>query len=442
MAPYAYPTSVRKSSVYLPGPLKAELAALAGRTGRSEAELIRLAIERLVRSGTASPPAGTPTAPADSAIPPVGPGPRLVGVGVGPSDPDLVTGRALAVLRAADRVVAPSTGVDAIGRAEAVVREAAPDVGVDRLVIDIRGDGPARDASIAAAAAGVVAYLDRGELVAVALLGDPNVWSVFPRLTAAVTAARPGVPVETVPGIMAFQELAARASTVVADGEEELTLLTLGDSDGDGTRRLEPLLDDTGRSLVVYKGGRHLPAVAAALERHGRLGHAVLGENLGLPGGRTLPVAACADRPASYLATVIAPPPRPPSTTPAPPATGPTPATASTPAGSPTPAAGRAPAAGPTPTGAPTQAAAPTSAARPRSAAALTPAGSPGPSQVVGGTPAPPVPDLEAAGPTPAGGPDPSPVAGGTPASPVPDPEAAGSVETGGSISGQPGRGT
>jgi hypothetical protein len=37
----------------------------------------------------------------------------------------------------------------------------------------------------------------------------------------------------------------------------------------------------------------------------------VLGEMLGLPGGRSVPVAAAADRPASYLATVIVPPERP-----------------------------------------------------------------------------------------------------------------------------------
>lgn len=307
MVPYAYPTQVLKSSVYLPDALKAELAALAARWGRSEAELIRLAIERLVRTADTEPAPGPPgRADRPAPAPAVAPGPRLVGVGVGPSDPDLVTERALAVLRAADRVVAASTGPDAIGRAEAVVRSAAPDTPVDRVVIDIAGDEAARRRSVEAAAADLLGHLDRGELVAFAVLGDPNVWTVFPRVAAAVSARRPGVPVETVPGIMAFQELAARAATVLADGDEELTLVTLGDD----AERLDPLLDDPARGLVVYKGGRVLPQVAAVLERRGRLGSAVVGEMLGLPGGRSAPVATAADRPASYLATVIVPPER------------------------------------------------------------------------------------------------------------------------------------
>ena len=300
--PYAYPTQGLKSSVYLPDALKAELAALAGRWGRSEAELIRIAIERLVRSAEAEP------GPARRASPPrpVSAGPRLVGVGVGPSDPDLITERALDVLRTADRVVAAATGPDAIGRAEAVVRSAAPEVVVDRVVIEIGGDEAARRRSVDAGADLLLGHLDRGELVAFAVLGDPNVWTIFPRVAGAVSARRPGVPVETVPGIMAFQELAARSDTVLADGDEELTLVTLsGDAD-----RLGPLLADPTRGLVVYKGGRVLPEVAALLERRGRLDSAVLGEMLGLPGGRSVRVAAAADRPASYLATVIVPPDR------------------------------------------------------------------------------------------------------------------------------------
>src|SRR5260370_11636561 len=109
---------MRKPSVYLPEELKAELAQLARRWDRSEAELLRLAVERLVRAARDDAAPGEPAPRRD-------PGPRLIGVGVGPSDPGLVTARALAALRDADRVVAASTGPDAIGRAEAI-RRAAP----------------------------------------------------------------------------------------------------------------------------------------------------------------------------------------------------------------------------------------------------------------------------------------------------------------------------
>jgi len=70
---------------------------VARATGRSEAQLLRLAVERLV----ASEPAGH--APIAQREDPVAarhrPGPALVGVGVGPGDPGLVTRRAVEVLR-------------------------------------------------------------------------------------------------------------------------------------------------------------------------------------------------------------------------------------------------------------------------------------------------------------------------------------------------------
>jgi precorrin-2/cobalt-factor-2 C20-methyltransferase len=291
---------VRKSSVYLPDDLKAALAGLATRVGRSEAELIREAIERLVRSADAESLA----APA----PAVAPGPRLIGVGVGPGDPALVTERALAVLRAAGHVVAATTAPDAIGRAETVVRAAAPDVTVDRLAITIDDDRGA-SASVGRAADDLVARLDRGELLAMVVLGDPNVFSVFPAIAAAVAARRPGLAIETVPGIMGFQALAAETGTVLVDGDDELAVVSLGASAAAGERvggLLDGALGDH-RTVVVYKGGRHLPAVATALAAHDRLEGAVVGELVGLPGGRSGAVADVADRPASYLATVVVP---------------------------------------------------------------------------------------------------------------------------------------
>jgi precorrin-2/cobalt-factor-2 C20-methyltransferase len=282
--------------VYLPDELKADLAALARRWQRSEADLVRLALERLVRAAddAAAPGRAAPRSLA---------GPRLIGVGVGPSDPDLVTERAAAVLRAADRVFAASTGTDAIGRAETIVRAVAPEVGIDRLPWTIASDRQAREASLDSAARVVVDALDGGGVVAFVTLGDPNVYSTFPALARRVCALRPAVPIETVPGIMAFQELAARSGTVLAENEERITLAVPGDN----ADALDPLLNDRACTVVVYKGGKHLPAIATQLRDCQRLDGAVVGEMLGLPGGRSVAVESVADRPASYLATIVVP---------------------------------------------------------------------------------------------------------------------------------------
>jgi hypothetical protein len=45
-----------KTTVYLPEALKEALARMAGRQGRSEAELVRLAVERLVDAEGHPPP--------------------------------------------------------------------------------------------------------------------------------------------------------------------------------------------------------------------------------------------------------------------------------------------------------------------------------------------------------------------------------------------------
>jgi precorrin-2/cobalt-factor-2 C20-methyltransferase len=227
----------------------------------------------------------------------------LIGVGVGPGDPELVTAQAVRVLAEADRVVAPATAVDAVGRAESIVRQACPGVAVERLAFEM-SVGQARDAALGTAAERVAACLDAGERVAFVTLGDPNVYSTFPTLAQAVLARRPGTVVETVAGITAFQALAARTGTVLLAGTERLRLVTALDGPG----ALDGALDDPGAAVVVYKGGRHLPAVAKRLADAGRLDGALAGELLGLPGERVGAAADLATGPASYLVTVIVPP--------------------------------------------------------------------------------------------------------------------------------------
>ncbi len=224
----------------------------------------------------------------------------LIGVGVGPGDPELMTLRAVRAVREADRVLAPSSAVDAVGRAESIVRQACPGVRVERAVFAM-GDA---DASVDEVAATIVGGIDAGQRLAFVTLGDPNVYSTFSAVAARVQALRPHAPIETVPGIMAFQELASRSGTVVLQHTERLALVTALD----GPDALDGALDDPSQAVVVYKGGRHLPAMAKRLAAAGRLDGAVVGELLGLPGERVVAVDEAGGGPAAYLATVIVPP--------------------------------------------------------------------------------------------------------------------------------------
>ena len=287
--------AVKKSSVYLSEPLKEALADVARRTGRSEADVIRDAVEREVRRGRNA------LVGEQRAQRPLPAGPGLVGVGVGPGDPGLITDRARQVLRAADRVVVATVGTDTVGRAEAVVRAAEPDVDVERLVWGTSGDDAVRAPDEAAGC--IAGWVDSGDLVAFATLGDPHLWSPWGALRRALHTLRPAAAVSAVPGIMAWQDLAARTATVVADGDQRVVLLSLGDDPS----AVAELVGDDATTVVVYRGGRSLPGLATVLREEGRLEGAVVGELLGLPGERSAPLERVAGRPGSYLATTIVP---------------------------------------------------------------------------------------------------------------------------------------
>ena len=233
---------------------------------------------------------------------------KLVGVGVGPGDPELVTVKGVRVLREADLVVVPVMDPDEMGRAEATVR-AYVDREPLRLVfaLDDRGGAtPERRTAWEAAADRVAAELRGGAgSVAFATIGDPNIYSTFTYLADAVRERLPEVEVETVPGITAMQDLAARSGTVLCEGTESLALLPLTA----GVPAFEEALTQFD-TVVAYKGGRRMPQVLEVLERLDRLDGAVYGAALGLPDEQVGPAARLSGE-TPYLSTVLVPARRP-----------------------------------------------------------------------------------------------------------------------------------
>ena len=262
---------------------------------------------------------------------------RLIGVGVGPGDPELVTVKAVRVLREADVVLVPVLAAEPAkpepakpepakpeparpenpgpGRAESIIRAY---VGADRVkrlefaLNDTGGVTPRRAAAWQAAAAAVAAEFAAGAAtVAFGTLGDPNLYSTFSYLAQTVRDLVPEVTVETVAGVTAMQDLASRAGVSLAEGTEPVTLVPLNG----GVSALDQALA-AGGTVVGYKVGAAASPAPAVLRDHlhaaGRLDGAVVGARLGLPGELIAPAADVLhpEGEIPYLSTLIAPVPR------------------------------------------------------------------------------------------------------------------------------------
>jgi len=245
---------------------------------------------------------------------------RLIGVGVGPGDPELITVKAIRVLRAADHVFVPVLArpgeEDSAeqGRAEATVRAHADAARIRRVAFALNEPGgvtAGRAAAWDAAAAAVAgAFAAGARTVAFATIGDPAIYSTFSYLAQTVTGLAADVTIETVPGITAASDLAARSGTTLTEGTESLLLLPL-------TAGTDALAEALARhdTVVGYKlgsaAGPGIEAVLGLLAGSGRLHDAVFGARLGLPGEDIRPASELAGGgPVPYLSTLIAVRPR------------------------------------------------------------------------------------------------------------------------------------
>ncbi len=226
----------------------------------------------------------------------------LIGVGVGPGDPELLTVKGLRVLNEADEVFVPVGDTGEVGRAEAVVRA---HLGEDhdrlrRLLFALSDDAAARAENWDRAAREVADKLREGRTCAFATIGDPNLYSTFSYLVQAIRETLSEVEVQTVPGITAMQDLASRSGTVLALKDERLALLPFTAGENAFKDALESF-----ETVVCYKGGGRLREVLGVAEEAGRLEGAIYGSRLGMEEEEVVPASEMLGREGTYLSAMI-----------------------------------------------------------------------------------------------------------------------------------------
>lgn len=207
-------------------------------------------------------------------------------VGVGPGDPELITLKALRLIREADVVALADTGLgdSAVAR---ILGDALNGKALLRLSMPMKGDRESwADAHIAAARQ-LAARLDAGESIAYPVLGDPLLYATSGYLLALL---KDRYPVQVVPGVAAVLAGASAARLPLAEADEPLTILP-------GLKPGQALPEG---NVAVMKASRCLNEIARQLA--GRQ-HVML-RNLGMPDEYIGPIQDAPEG-RSYFTTVI-----------------------------------------------------------------------------------------------------------------------------------------
>ena len=221
----------------------------------------------------------------------------LYGVGVGPGDPELITLKAVRVLRDSPVVAYPAP-IDGDSKARGIAAAHIP-AGKTEIAIRLpftpeRGDTEDR---YAAAADALCAHLAEGRDVALLCLGDPLFYGTFAHLLPRIAGK---FPVHVVPGVTAIAAASAAATLPSAIQDETLAVIpaTLDEA------ALEEKIGSAD-SAAVIKIGRHFAKLKRVIEKLGLSDRARYVEYAAMGRERIAPLAEVEAASAEYFALVI-----------------------------------------------------------------------------------------------------------------------------------------
>ena len=233
--------------------------------------------------------------------------PKLIGVGVGPGDPELLTLKAVRALKDADVVVHFAKAGNASNARAIVASHLKPGVTELPLIYPVTTELPKSAPTYCSklgdfydrAAGAVAAHLDAGRTVAVLCEGDPLFYGSYMHLQVRLGAR---YPTDVIAGVTGMSGCWSAVGSPIAQGDDVFTVLPGTLPESELARRLADA-----DAAVVMKLGRHLPKVRRALACAGRLDRAIYVERGTMADAVVMPLAAKADDDAPYFAVVLVP---------------------------------------------------------------------------------------------------------------------------------------
>jgi len=230
---------------------------------------------------------------------------RLIGIGVGPGDPELLTLKAIRALHDTDVVAHFAKSGNASCARVIAADHLRPNVIELPLLYpvttEIPKDSPAYCDRITAfydrSAEAVAAHLDAQRSVAVICEGDPLFYGSYMHLHVRLAAR---YRTEVIAGVTGMSGCWSAIGVPIAQGDDVFTVLPGTLAEDELARRL---LDAD--AAAVMKLGRNLPKVRRAVVRAGRLGSAIYVERGTMADAVIMRLADKSDDCAPYFARIL-----------------------------------------------------------------------------------------------------------------------------------------
>lgn len=223
---------------------------------------------------------------------------KLYGLGVGPGDPELLTLKALRLIKECEIIAVPSSGQD-VNIAFTIAAGAVPEL-AERKIMEIPmpmiRDKEKLKESHDAAARKIMDLLKDGKNVAFLTLGDPSIYSTYIYIHKRVLEA--GYEAEIVPGIPSFCAVAARLNEGLTENSELLHIIPAS------YKGLEDAMELKGTKILM-KSGKSIGKIRNMIEQSPQRWEAKMVERCGMEGERIFLSAEEIDPEASYFSIVV-----------------------------------------------------------------------------------------------------------------------------------------
>ncbi len=223
---------------------------------------------------------------------------KLYGLGVGPGDPELMTLKAVRLIRECDVVVIPASG-KTVNVAYEIAKGAVPEIEEKELLEIsmpmIREEDKLAESHDKAADA-VITVLEAGKDAAFLTLGDPSIYSTYIYVHDRVGAR--GYDTEIVPGIPSFCAVAARLNEGLTEASEALHVIPAS------YEGMEEAMQLSG-TRVLMKSGKAIGKVKEFLSQMERQPSVKMVERCGMQGERVFNRLEDIDEDAGYFSILV-----------------------------------------------------------------------------------------------------------------------------------------